>query len=114
MIEHIIIGIIIGIVVLLIVFLVVMMVKRHKTPKNNTPIIDCGQLIAALGTNANIIDVTNEQKRIKIKLKDPSLIDQEAIKNIVISAFLVGNELKILVKENVDAVYQTLLLNKGG
>lgn len=99
----------------LIIFFVYRYQKRTKKTKHKTiSTADITSIILGLGTKDNIVDVVKEHHRIKITIVDPKRLNAQTFKDLEISAFLVGKEVKMLVKQNTAAVYKALLDNRGG
>lgn len=111
-----IIAIIIAVVALiLLVFGIILLVKKSnkKVSKVSYSNEQFKNLVSALGNIENITSVIKEHQRIKVVLNDPKMIDSSALKSMGISAFLVGKELKMLVKENANQIYQLLIQEKS-
>jgi phosphotransferase system IIB component len=93
------------------IYLVIKKNKQTTTNQTKTASItstEITQLVIGLGGSDNVVSVTNEQSRIKVVLKDVAKIDQSVFKSLNIAAFVSGNELKMLIKQNASAVYQVL------
>ncbi|MDL2292158.1 hypothetical protein LJC17_00995 [Acholeplasma sp. OttesenSCG-928-E16] len=107
---------IIGIVlfVVFIIFLLMFIISRNK--KEDTVIIPSyvDKLFDYLGGNTNIKEFTLSNKRLGVIVNDIKSINQDGFKELGISAFLKGNELKILVKDEPELVYQLLTKKHKG
>jgi len=104
--------ILVGLGIILVLCLVIFLFKKKRVqPKTNLG-VNVDFIIDAIGGIKNIIDINKEQNRIKIKLKDPKLLNYQLIQSHQLSAFVVGNEFKILIKEGSNNVYETLKKEK--
>lgn len=91
--------VLIGISVLILVVLL-LLIFRKKQPKSkvvDTILFD--KVFVAIGEN-NILNVEKQQDRVRFLLKDVKKIDSKAINELKIPAFLKGNEVKLLFREN--------------
>jgi phosphotransferase system IIB component len=106
----------IGIVVLvLIVFFTIKLSKKQKNKNKQVALVSTYEaLFDALGRRENILDVSIEHKRLKVKVKDIKSVKTNILKELEIPAVLTGNELKLLVKENAEEIFNFLKNNKGG
>ncbi|MFA5692239.1 MAG: hypothetical protein WC907_01370 [Acholeplasmataceae bacterium] len=93
------------ITVILIISFVIFYLIRKKPKKKLIDVSGyANNLIDLLGGINNIITVTVELNRLKINLKDPSVLKKDKIKEEKLIAFLSGNEIKILIKENINEI----------
>ena len=60
-------------------------------------------LLEALGKD-NILNIILDHKRLKIQLIDPKLVSQASLKNLNISGFLSGKELKLLINNPLGVI----------
>ena len=110
-------GIILGLMIIsLIVFMVLLgkKKKRQQTSEKSLPETFITDLIDALGTIDNIKDLSIEHHRLGIILNNLSLISLPKLKEMQVSAFMKGNEIKILMKTEPKKVYDFIKELKGG
>ncbi len=106
-----------SITLILFIGLVIYLIKRSK-PKIEKVIIDDEYIFAlyqALGTKDNIIQTSLENKRLKVLLKDTRIIRPEDFKKIDTPAFVVGKEIKVLVKYSPEYILKKIdeIRNEG-
>lgn len=98
------------IVLLLLIFLFVTLIKRpHKKEKKVT--LDpefVTQLLLALGGPDNILAVEIHHQRLHVTLKNAKTIVASLLKSLDIPAVLTQNQIKLLLKHNIESVYQFL------
>ena len=92
--------------------------KKQAKPKKKEVIIDDEYVFAlyqALGTKENIIQTSLENKRLKVLLKDTRIIQPEDFKKIDTPAFVVGKEIKVLVKYSPEFILKKIdeIRNEG-
>lgn len=103
--------IIIGVViVLLIISLIVLFTRKKGVPKRQAITVDTTileEIFNALGVS-NIVSVNREQDRIKLIVHDVKKIDAKVLTKHQVPAFLKGNEVKLLFKDNSLQLYEYL------
>lgn len=112
-------SVVVGIlVVALIVFLVVRAVRLSKIRKSDEEANErveqsAGNLSTCFGGNDNIVSISQQGSRVTVLLKNPELIDKEAIDKELSSVMYMGSkvvfvigskseEFSRLLKENID------------
>lgn len=109
---------VIGTVAILLIGASLFLFTRKAKPKKETIQIDdeyVKNLYFALGQKENILSITLENKRLKVMLKEPKIVDPEKFKQIDTPAFVVGKEIKILVKYSPEYILKKLdeIRNEG-
>ena len=99
-----------------IILLVVKLKKGSKKIEDKIVLRDgfVDDLVNALGGIDNIINVVIANKRLGVGLKSIKLVSQDALKAMEISAFMSGNQIKILLKIEPESVYEMLQSLIGG
>src|SRR5690554_94557 len=90
-----------GAVLLVLILIIVFVVIKRKPKGNIVNFENYEKVFNALGEN-NITSVEKQQDRIRLILKDVKLVDAKALNDLKIPAFLKGNEIKLLFRENSD------------
>ena len=88
------------VVIILLTILIIFVIKKPKksSDKKKAP-IDSNQWVDALGGIENILEISATGSRLSVKAKDPSLINQEALKELGVSNIIKMSEKLILVTE---------------
>ncbi len=96
-------------VIILLVFLLILVYKKPKDDKT-TLVTDeyLNKLLNILGSNENIEEVSVENKRLRLILKDIKKVDVIGLKDLEIPAVLKGKELKLLIKNDITTIYEFL------
>lgn len=82
------------------VIVTVILIKNKRKNKSKPLSIQTEKLLEALGGNGNILSVSLDNKRLKVLLDNPKMVSQTLLKNMEVSGFLTGKELKLLIKDN--------------
>lgn len=92
--------IIIGIVLVVVTFLIIILnlSKKEEEKPVNIPLFE--KIYEALGSSANILSVEKQQDRVRLLLKDAKIVNAKILAEEKIPAFLKGNEIKLLFREN--------------
>lgn len=92
--------IIIGVVLVLVTLLIIILnvTKKEDIKPINIELFD--KIYNALGGNQNIESVEQQQDRVRLILKDVKTVDSKVLSEEKIPAFLKGNEIKLLFREN--------------
>ncbi|NLK12791.1 MAG: hypothetical protein GX312_04270 [Candidatus Phytoplasma sp.] len=102
---------------ILLIGLIIYLKKQAKSKKKEVIIDDeyVFALYQALGTKENIIQTSLENKRLKVLLKDTRIIQPEDFKKIDTPAFVVGKEIKVLVKYSPEFILKKIdeIRNEG-
>ncbi|CCV64079.1 Phosphotransferase system (PTS), EIIB component (glucose-specific) [Alteracholeplasma palmae J233] len=97
--------------VLILLFLVIFFMRLKKAKTKETVKIDNNyiqSILEALGTKNNIESIKLDNKRLKVLVKDTKKLNQTLFNELDTPAFLVGKELKILVKYSPEVVLEGL------
>lgn len=107
------IGIVIAILaaILLIIFIPKIKNKKHKN-KIDTKITS-NDYITALGGIDNIINVSQTMSRIKIEIKDPSLVDVNKLKTLEIDNVITMSNVVTLITNKIKADQIVEIINSG-
>ncbi|HHW79824.1 MAG TPA: hypothetical protein GX742_03350 [Acholeplasmataceae bacterium] len=95
--------------ILLLVFLLILVYRKPK--EQAVEVVSdnyLNNLLNILGTNQNIKEVSIENKRLRLILVDVKKVDANGLKSLEIPAFLKGNELKLLIKNDIKTIYKFL------
>src|SRR5690625_3230025 len=92
--------IIIGVVLVLVTLLIIILnvTKKEDIKPINIELFD--KIYNALGGNKNIESVEQQQDRIRMISKDDKTVDDKVLSEKKIPAFIKGNEIKLLIREN--------------
>lgn len=93
------------VVILLLGFLIFRTFK--KTPKKEEEIKDANLIKDLFGPD-NIISVEQTQKRIRVEVKDLSLVDLEGLKPLTNGIFTVGNRVVATFKGKTEQIVKIL------
>jgi len=96
-----------GAVLLVLILIIVFVVIKRKPKGNIVNFENYEKVFNALGEN-NITSVEKQQDRIRLILKDVKLVDAKALNDLKIPAFLKGNEIKLLFRENSNELVKYL------
>ena len=94
-------------VLLVLIFIIVFLVIKKKPKSKVINTENYEKVFNALGED-NITSVEKQQDRIRLILKDVKLVDAKALNDLKIPAFLKGNEIKLLFRENSDELVKYL------
>lgn len=101
-----------GVIALLVVIGIFVAVKRKKKsikkPLDAISGTYIQNLCNALGGKDNIEKISLEHKRLKVQLVQIKKVNQNELKTLEISGFLVGKELKLLIKDGAAKVFELL------
>ncbi len=99
--------IVIVIVAALIPLLLLLKKPKKKIKVDVTDYVN--NLIDLLGGINNIKETSLEVNRLKVLLDNPNLLKKDLIKEQNLKAFLTGNEIKILLKDNIKDINQQII-----
>lgn len=95
---------VIGLVIIIVI--VTALILSNKKPKKPQIASDeFENILRALGNN-NIVDISKVTDRLKITLKDKTLINVKTLQSLEITASLNGLELTILYRKDSNALYK--------
>lgn len=97
-----------GILVPVLIMLLIIITSKKK--KSTNKVVDFNhyeKIYEALG-KTNITTVEKQQDRIRILLTDVKMVDAKKLNELKIPAFLKGNEIKLLFKDNSDELVKYL------
>lgn len=86
----------------------IIITKAKRKKKSQPPAIDFETLVISLGGTLNILDLSLEHQRLKVKVTDLKKVDQTLLKQLNIPAFLKGKELTLLIKHHPKEVLSYL------
>lgn len=112
--EQILIVIIASILVPVLIMLLIIFLTNKKKSKTKVVNVELfNKIFEALGTT-NIKSVERQQDRVRLILNDVKLVDAKVLSDLKIPAFLKGNEIKLLFKDNSDELvkYISTKVNK--
>lgn len=101
---------IIGILSVIMVIIIVFLITKKKNSKSVEKRIskeELERIVNAIGID-NILELSIEQQRLRLVLKDIKKVNAKELTELKIPAFLKGNELKLLIKNNSKEVYKYL------
>lgn len=107
----------IGIVIaILAAILLIIFIPKIRNKKNKNKIdtkITSNDYIAALGGIDNIVNVSQTMSRIKIEIKDPSLVDVNKLKTLEIDNVITMSNVVTLITNKIKADQIVKIINSG-
>ena len=102
-----------GVVILIAIAIVLIVVlsKRKKQPKINKQdvVIDTNEWLIALGGKENIIEKEAKGSRLVLRLNDPSLINEEKLKELGVSNIMkMSNKITLVFEDQAEAILSQL------
>lgn len=99
-------------VVAAIILLIILLVLVYKKPKDEKSTLVSQEylenFLKILGSKNNIKEISIENKRLRLIVNDVKKVDATGLKELEIPAFLKGNELKLLIKDDIKTIYNFL------
>jgi len=98
------------ILILLVILMIIIIINKAKKIKKDEIIYNDFQikLYQALGQKENIKNIEKEHQRIKLNLHDASKVDTNLLAELQVPAFLKDKELKLLIKQNDEKIFDFL------
>ena len=102
----------IGVVALIIIAIIlILLLSKKKQPKINKQdvIINTNEWLIALGGKENILERSAVGSRLTLKLQDPSMIDEEKLKELGVSNILkMSNKIILVFEDQAEAILSQL------
>ena len=95
--------------IIAIVVVVILLVNRNKNKKPEVKVAEKSAWVTALGGEDNIISSEAVGSRLVVNLKDKSLLDKEALKELGVTNFLeMSNKITLLLEDKAELVKKEL------
>lgn len=94
--EHYLIGTLAIIILIVLVLIVVSKKKRRRSA--SAPSFD--RLYEALGKSGNILSLSREHDRLRVRVRDKKRVDQAILKELGIPAIAAQGEIKLLIRKH--------------
>lgn len=98
-----------GAILVVLVTLLLLKPRKKKEKKSAPPALEQETSLAALGGRENVLEHARKGRRIEISLRDASKVDQEALKAMGVSSFvLMSNKLTLVVESDPEKVEEAI------
>ena len=95
--------------IIAIVVVVILLVNRNRNKKPEVKVAEKSAWVTALGGEDNIISSEAVGSRLVVNLKDKSLLDKEALKELGVTNFLeMSNKITLLLEDKAKLVKKEL------
>ena len=95
--------------IIAIVVVVILLVNRNRNKKPEVKVAEKSAWVTALGGEDNIISSEAVGSRLVVNLKDKSLLDKEALKELGVTNFLeMSNKITLLLEDKAELVKKEL------